>query len=71
MDDIILGLIPFFVGGFFLAFISTFVLVRKGGIAQDIPNERSSQVVPTPRGGGVAFCAAFFSLLIFAKNSSS
>jgi Fuc2NAc and GlcNAc transferase len=63
MDDTIIRLIPFLVGGFFLALISTFALVRKGGIAQDIPNERSSHIVPTPRGGGVAFCAAFFSLL--------
>ncbi|WP_409523364.1 MraY family glycosyltransferase [Nitrincola sp. MINF-07-Sa-05] len=35
----------------------------------DIPNERSSHTVPTPRGGGIAFVAAFFgSTLLFAAT---
>ena len=34
-------------------------LVSIGGVKDDIPNQRSSHVAPTPRGGGVAFVAAF------------
>ena len=35
----------------------------------DIPNERSSHVLPTPRGGGLSFVACFlFSLIILLKQ---
>ena len=40
----------------------------------DLPNERSSHTVPTPRGGGVAIVLSFLSalpLLIFIDSSSS
>lgn len=41
-----------------LSFFLTFLLVRIGGLAADVPNERSSHSAPTPRGGGVALLIA-------------
>ncbi|OGV26557.1 MAG: hypothetical protein A3F18_06180 [Legionellales bacterium RIFCSPHIGHO2_12_FULL_37_14] len=47
---------------FFLSFILT-TLVRKYALRRDycidIPNDRSSHVTPTPRGGGLAFVLSF------------
>ena len=37
----------------------------------DVPNERSSHVIPTPRGGGIGICLAFIIIGIFViKNYS-
>lgn len=35
----------------------------------DTPNERSSHAHPTPRGGGIAFVAVFFTVLIFFRDT--
>jgi len=37
---------------------ATRALVKRGGLASDIPNQRSSHSAPTPRGGGVAIGVA-------------
>jgi len=56
-----------------VAFVLT-AMMRRYALSRsllDIPNERSSHTVPTPRGGGVAFVAAFFGsalLLAFTGN---
>lgn len=43
-----------------ICFIGLWLLLRRGGLRQDIPNDRSSHTIPTPRGGGVAFGIAWF-----------
>ncbi len=47
---------------FFLSYTLTWVLRRYALVARmvDIPNDRSSHVVPTPRGGGLSICFLFF-----------
>ena len=50
---------------FIAAFVLTWVL-RRYALASslmDIPNERSSHSVPTPRGGGVAIVLSFLAVL--------
>jgi Fuc2NAc and GlcNAc transferase len=37
----------------------SWLLVRRGGVAVDLPNSRSSHSIPTPRGGGLAFFLPF------------
>lgn len=52
---------------FIAAFVLTWVL-RRYALASslmDIPNERSSHSVPTPRGGGVAIVLSFLAVLPF------
>lgn len=51
---------------FFLSFLFT-GLLRRYALATDlidIPNERSSHLIPTPRGGGLAFVLCFLGALI-------
>lgn len=50
---------------FIAAFILTWVLRRYALVSSlmDIPNERSSHSVPTPRGGGVAIVLSFLAVL--------
>lgn len=53
----------------FLATILLTFLVRKWAIHRailDLPNERSSHTIPTPRGGGLAFSTVWFTYLIYA-----
>ncbi|MGN4051347.1 MraY family glycosyltransferase [Pseudomonas sp. SM4] len=53
--------------GFVISWCGTLFL-RRYAVAQslmDVPNERSSHSVPTPRGGGVAIVVAFILLLPF------
>jgi len=48
-------------------------IMRRYALAKeivDIPNERSSHSVPTPRGGGVAIVATFLLGLVFLWNAS-
>jgi len=40
------------------AILCAFIIKRRSAI--DVPNERSSHTTPVPRGGGVAFIAAFY-----------
>lgn len=63
MNYSIFSLILSLLGAVSVAILFNFILLRVGGVGQDIPNERSSHRVPTPRGGGVAFCAVFFVML--------
>lgn len=55
-----------------ICFISSLLLtflVRKWALNRailDLPNERSSHTIPTPRGGGLAFSAVWFLFLIYA-----
>jgi glycosyltransferase WbpL len=50
------------------AILSVFIIKRQHAI--DVPNERSSHKIPTPRGGGVAFIIAFFCgiVILFAAD---
>lgn len=54
-----------------LVFVAAFVLtwlLRRYALASslmDIPNERSSHSVPTPRGGGVAIVLSFLAVMLF------
>lgn len=53
------------IAALFLSFLLTWVL-RRYALAKaiiDIPNERSSHSIPTPRGGGVAIVISFLGLL--------
>jgi len=62
--------------GWFLLLTSTMSwlltgLLRRYALAQnliDIPNERSSHAVPTPRGGGVAIVLSFLAILPFLNG---
>ena len=46
---------------FSLSWLGVWVLVRRFAKRLiDVPNQRSSHTLPTPRGGGIAFVAAFF-----------
>ena len=52
---------------FFISFFLT-ALLRKYALAKsliDVPNDRSSHSIPTPRGGGVAIVISFLSALFF------
>ena len=62
MNDLFLLLCVFFVSSFFT------LIVRRYAIKMhlfDIPNHRSSHIVPTPRGGGLAIAITFFVLTIY------
>ena len=51
---------------FILSFVLTYIM-RRHALTQniiDIPNERSSHSVPTPRGGGLAIVLSFYSALL-------
>lgn len=58
-----------------VVFIVTFILtwfLRRYALASslmDIPNERSSHSVPTPRGGGVAIVISFLAVLLFMGST--
>jgi len=55
-----------FVASFFLTYILKIYAIEKEMI--DIPNSRSSHVMPTPRGGGMAIVASFLiGLLVLAS----
>jgi len=59
-----------YVGLFFLSVLLTF-LIKKYAIKKsiyDVPNERSSHTIPTPRGGGVAIVVVFYISLILFKD---
>ncbi len=53
-----LPVIIIFILSFALTGLIRFYLVRKAIL--DVPNERSSHAVPTPRGGGIAIAVSFF-----------
>ena len=58
---------------FFTSFIFTYLvkLFAEKKMIMDLPNERSSHLVPTPRGGGVAIAVVWFisiSILHFTKS---
>jgi UDP-N-acetylmuramyl pentapeptide phosphotransferase/UDP-N-acetylglucosamine-1-phosphate transferase len=59
------------------AFVSSFVLtwiVRKWTIKKailDIPNDRSSHTIPTPRGGGIAIALVWFISLLILRLTDS
>jgi UDP-N-acetylmuramyl pentapeptide phosphotransferase/UDP-N-acetylglucosamine-1-phosphate transferase len=54
--------ISIFVLSFTLTWLVRIVAIRKS--IMDIPNDRSSHTVPTPRGGGLAVAVAWFTGLI-------
>lgn len=61
----------FLLSAFSLSFLLT-ILIRKYAISNqvvDIPNERSSHTIPTPRGGGVAIVVSFLLLLVIAGTT--
>lgn len=62
------GLLLLFAGGYLMAWVLTITMRRYALSSRliDAPNERSSHVVPTPRGGGAAIVIAFFALLLTA-----
>ncbi|MBN2521142.1 MAG: glycosyltransferase family 4 protein [Bacteroidales bacterium] len=56
--------------GFICLFVSFFItfIYRKWALNRsilDLPNERSSHQIPTPRGGGISIVIIFYSLLVF------
>ncbi len=55
--------IPTFILSFILTFYVRKLALKKSII--DIPNERSSHTIPTPRGGGLAIVISWFSGIIF------
>jgi len=58
---------------FFLSFLLTYA-IREFAIKKsimDIPNERSSHTIPTPRGGGLAIIITFYIGLFFVKEDIS
>ncbi len=54
-----------FVLSLLLTWLVRFYAIKKAII--DIPNDRSSHTVPTPRGGGLAFVIVWFGFLIWFK----
>jgi len=59
--------LPLSLLSFVLSWVGVWLLLRRFGERfMDLPNQRSSHTVPTPRGGGVAFVAAFFLLIPIA-----
>jgi Fuc2NAc and GlcNAc transferase len=59
-----------YVGLFLLSVLLTF-LIKEYAIKKsiyDVPNERSSHTIPTPRGGGVAIVVVFYLSLILFKD---
>jgi len=54
-----------FVLSLLLTWLVRFYAIKKAII--DIPNDRSSHTVPTPRGGGLAFVMVWFGFLIWFK----
>jgi len=60
--------IPLLIAAFLVSFIGTRIYFSKpkDKLILDIPNERSSHSIPTPRGGGVVFSSIFLaSILVF------
>ena len=55
-------IMSFFVFAFFASFILTYVIryIAQKKSLIDIPNERSSHTIPTPRGGGLAIAITWF-----------
>ena len=53
------------------AILCVFIIKRKSAL--DVPNERSSHTIPTPRGGGIAFIIAFYCgiLILYAAGFMS
>jgi UDP-N-acetylmuramyl pentapeptide phosphotransferase/UDP-N-acetylglucosamine-1-phosphate transferase len=50
-----------------LSFLLTYIyLIRAPKSFLDLPNERSSHLIPTPRGGGVAIVISFYSALFYS-----
>lgn len=56
MNWVVLYIFLFFMSFILTAYIRSYAL-KKNYI--DMPNERSSHVIPTPRGGGIAFAVSF------------
>jgi len=60
-----------YLGLFFLSVLLSYIIkeyaLKKSII--DIPNERSSHTIPTPRGGGLAIIITFYIGLFFSKES--
>lgn len=63
MARVILGLIIVVLASYFLTALVHFYALKKNIL--DIPNERSSHSVVTPRGGGLAIAATFIFSLVF------
>ncbi len=67
--DSIVGPLGLLFLAFFISYLGTFVVRRwalQSGVV-DIPNERSSHDLPTPRGGGIAIVASFFAAMFLAS----
>jgi len=56
---------------FFSSFVLTYLvkLFAQKKMLMDIPNERSSHVTPTPRGGGLAIAMVWFSVISYLNYS--
>jgi UDP-N-acetylmuramyl pentapeptide phosphotransferase/UDP-N-acetylglucosamine-1-phosphate transferase len=50
---------------FLLTWLVRYVAIRKSIL--DIPNDRSSHTIPTPRGGGIAVAIAWFAGLVYLR----
>jgi UDP-GlcNAc:undecaprenyl-phosphate GlcNAc-1-phosphate transferase len=55
------GIIVFILSILFIQLIEKYAVVLK---LVDIPNDRSSHTIPTPRGAGIAIFSAFFSVIL-------
>ncbi len=62
----LLSLLAVFFGSFLLTGLYRKIALRK--LLLDIPNERSSHSIPTPRGGGVAIVMTYLLSLIFINQ---
>jgi Fuc2NAc and GlcNAc transferase len=61
-QNIVFTLIILFTS-FLLTWVVKFLLIKKNIV--DIPNERSSHTIPTPRGGGIAIVISWFAGLLY------
>ncbi|THB73274.1 MAG: glycosyltransferase family 4 protein [Gammaproteobacteria bacterium] len=67
MTILLISLICFITSVFLTWIIRIYALKKK---IVDIPNSRSSHIIPTPRGGGLSFIIAFIAALIFLLASN-
>ncbi len=63
ISDVLLLLLTVLVASLLLTGVIRAVALR--GELLDVPNQRSSHTVPTPRGGGLAFVAAFLAGIVY------
>lgn len=59
---VLLIVVAFLASALLTALVKSYLLRRR---VLDIPNERSSHVVPTPRGGGISIVLVFFCAVLF------